>query len=416
MNAAVALRPAPALAPPGARLRGPRPLRVVLVSDSYLPRLGGIELHVRDLATRLSAAGHDVHVLTATGDLPGAPAAPFAVHRLQPAGVAAPVDPVLWTGADRSAVPGLLAGADVVHAHSSVLSPLAWTAVRQAHRLGVPAVVTVHSMLPRGGALPLAAALSRRRAGAVRWTAVSGAVAAPLRAATGCPVDVLPNGVDPLPWREAVRCSSPGGGGTFTVVTAGRFTARKRPLAMVRALRSVRARVPAHVRLRAVMVGEGPQREAAAAAVVRHGLAGWVELPGSVSRGELARLFAAADAYAAPAVWESFGLAALEARCAGLPVVGMAGSGLAEFVTHGVEGALAADDRDLARVLARWAVDRDEVRRIRRHNTATVPAVTWERVLPAAVAQYEAARSAPLGAVPHAAVLRLPSTQAPLPG
>ena len=48
--------------------------------------------------------------------------------------------------------------------------------------------------------------------------------------------------------------------------------------------------------------------------------------------------------YVAPANLESFGLAALEARCAGLPVVAKAQTGIREFVEHGQEGLLAAND------------------------------------------------------------------------
>ena len=39
---------------------------IALVSDCYLPRLGGIEVQVADLAEQLRAAGHTVLVLTAT--------------------------------------------------------------------------------------------------------------------------------------------------------------------------------------------------------------------------------------------------------------------------------------------------------------------------------------------------------------
>ena len=42
-------------------------MRIAHVSDCYLPRLGGIELHVHDLALRQAAAGHDVTVITTTG-------------------------------------------------------------------------------------------------------------------------------------------------------------------------------------------------------------------------------------------------------------------------------------------------------------------------------------------------------------
>ena len=39
-------------------------MRIAHVTDFYLPRLGGIELHVSDLSDRQRAAGHEVEVLT----------------------------------------------------------------------------------------------------------------------------------------------------------------------------------------------------------------------------------------------------------------------------------------------------------------------------------------------------------------
>ncbi|HEY6741889.1 MAG TPA: glycosyltransferase family 1 protein, partial [Lapillicoccus sp.] len=41
-------------------------MRVALLSDCYLPRLGGIEVQVHDLAATLTARGHHVEVFTAT--------------------------------------------------------------------------------------------------------------------------------------------------------------------------------------------------------------------------------------------------------------------------------------------------------------------------------------------------------------
>ena len=49
--------------------------------------------------------------------------------------------------------------------------------------------------------------------------------------------------------------------------------------------------------------------------------------------------------FVAPANLESFGIAALEARCAGLPVLAKANSGIREFVSDEREGLLAADRR-----------------------------------------------------------------------
>ena len=46
--------------------RTTRPLKIGLVSDCYVPRLGGIEMQVHDLARNLQLAGHDVVVITPT--------------------------------------------------------------------------------------------------------------------------------------------------------------------------------------------------------------------------------------------------------------------------------------------------------------------------------------------------------------
>ena len=43
-------------------------MRIVHVTDCYLPRLGGIETQVADLVRHQIAAGHDVHVVTRTTD------------------------------------------------------------------------------------------------------------------------------------------------------------------------------------------------------------------------------------------------------------------------------------------------------------------------------------------------------------
>ena len=59
-------------------------MRIVHVTDAFQPQLGGIEVHVSDLATRQAAAGHEVHVVTTTpglgGARPGEPG-PLREHR-----------------------------------------------------------------------------------------------------------------------------------------------------------------------------------------------------------------------------------------------------------------------------------------------------------------------------------------------
>lgn len=344
-------------------------MRIALVSDCYLPRLGGIELQVHDLAVQLIHAGHDVTVFTSTD---GSAASDDVPVRRLPALAGVPFP---------SAVERLraeLPAYDVVHCHSSLLSPLAW----QATRLTDGAIVTLHS-LP-SSSTPWPAERIDRYVGTVRWTAVSEAVAAVLRRLLpGRSIDVLHNGVDPTQWRRPRRRDHP-----LTVVSTMRMARRKRPMALLRTLQKVREAVPSETELRAVIVGGGPQADGVARAARRWGLGDWVDLPGRLTRFEIQRLYAAADIYLAPAQLESFGVAALEARCAGLPVVAMSSGGVGEFIRPGIEGYLVDSDAQMASTVAGLLTDRALLSRIQAFNQATDPAMTWKAVVDQHLALY----------------------------
>ncbi|MGW6278542.1 glycosyltransferase family 4 protein [Kribbella sp. NPDC055071] len=344
-------------------------MRIAMVSDCYLPRLGGIELQVHDLALQLIRAGHDVTVFTIT-DGPS-PVDAVRVVRL-PAVAGVPL---------RSAVDRLRAELphfDVVHCHSSLLSPLAW----RAARLIEGAIVTLHS-LP-SSSTPWPVERIDRYLGAVQWTAVSEAVAGVLRRMLpDRSVEVLHNGVDPVRWRSPRRADHP-----LTIVSTMRLARRKRPMALLRTLRQIRELVPAEVPLRAVIVGSGPQASAVARTARRWGLSEWVDLPGRLTRFEIQQLYATADVYLAPAELESFGVAALEARCAGLPVVAMASGGVGEFIRPGLEGYLVDSDAQMAATVVALLTDGTTLARLQAFNQATDPVMTWDHVIRQHLAAY----------------------------
>src|SRR5699024_7516036 len=58
--------PEPGGSVPAGSSPGDRPLRIAIVSDCYVPRLGGIEMQAHDLARNLVAAGHEVVAITPT--------------------------------------------------------------------------------------------------------------------------------------------------------------------------------------------------------------------------------------------------------------------------------------------------------------------------------------------------------------
>ena len=369
-------------------------VRVLHLSDCYLPRSGGIEVQVHDLARRQRAAGGDVEVLTATprgrhdrtsGEvLDGVP-----VHR---ASADLPWELPVHPRATREIARVLDRGRyDVLHVHHGVVSPFAVPAVRLAVRRGMPVVVTEHCLW---GPLEAGFRLLGRATGWTRWpvawTAVSAAAAAPLQRilGPGTPVDLVPNGLDAAAWRVDPE---PRDDADVRVVSVMRLAPRKRPLPLVRAVHAARLRLPADVRLRLTIVGEGPERGRVERYLAAHGLHGAVDLPGYLPRERIREMYRRADVFASPAALESFGIAALEARCAGVPVVARAASGVAEFVGEDRDGLLVRSDAELADALARLAVDARLRHRLAQHSRAHPPAVSWGEVLERCAAQYQRA-------------------------
>jgi glycosyltransferase involved in cell wall biosynthesis len=362
-------------------------MRILHVSDGYLPRLGGIERHVHDLALRQDADGHEVTVLTT---VPGAAPAATGLQVIRPPlrtpGEASALRPV-W--APRAARLDAITETDVLHVHSSSISPLAYLAIAAARRERVPTLVTMHSMLARSApAFRVADALLMWRSDAVVWSAVSRAAAGPLQRALGSrrPVTVLGNAVDAADWRiDTPRPTDPH---RVVVGNVGRLTTRKRPRQLLRMLRRTRDRLPATIRLEATLIGDGPLRPALERYVDRHGMRDWVTFTGVASREEIRGVYRDVDLYVAPATLESFGIAALEARCAGLPVLARAQSGVADFVTDGVEGLLAADDDALVDALVRVAAQPELRDALRQHNRTVPPPFQWHDVLPRTYSLY----------------------------
>ena len=259
--------------------------------------------------------------------------------------------------------------------------------------MGIPTLVTVHSMWSRLGPLPAAACLLLRlRAWPITWSAVSDAAAEPLRAmlGPGTPVHVLPNAIEPDAWRWAPSTEP----ATLTVISVMRMTRTKRTLPLGRILLDVRHRIPADQPIRAVVVGDGPQRPALERFLRRHRMEDWVELPGRLDRAQIHQRLARSAVYLAPAELESFGIAALEARTAGLPVVASSHSGVTEFVAHLREGLLGDTDAAMAAQVSRLLTDHELRTAIARHNATVPPRHDWAQARGSTSELYREARTA----------------------
>jgi glycosyltransferase involved in cell wall biosynthesis len=225
-------------------------------------------------------------------------------------------------------------------------------------------------------------------------SAVSAVAAEPLQRIVGSEgvVNVLCNGIDVDRWAgPADEVPERDAGNGVRVVAAMRLAARKRPMPLLRIMVRVRALVPTETAISLEILGDGPDRSRLERFIEAHDMRGWVRLSGRVSRDEVRATYAAADIYVAPAPLESFGIAALEARTVGLPVVGRLGSGLVEFVKDGLNGYLAADDEAMAGSLARLVLD-DELRgSMAAYSRSTPPEQSWGRILDGAEAEYRRA-------------------------
>lgn len=372
-----------------------------MISDCYPPRVGGIESQVRDLGMRLVAAGHEVEVLTATNGAGGARGGDveivdgITVRRLGariPFGL--PVNPGAKDHLRARLADG---GFDVAHVHVGVVSPFAFDGGDVAVELGIPLAVTWHCVL--GAWAPVV----RRLGHAERWAAAGAAMhgvsemaAAQVRElAPRAEVTVLHNGIDTAQWRD-----DGGGDGAHTadpqaplkVVLAMRFTPRKRPLAVIDLVRRAREEAPVTLEI----CGGGPLLGLTRRVVARRGWDDWVSLPGRIERRQLIEHYRQADAYLASSRFESFGIAALEGRTVGLPVIALRGSGAEDFVTDGLTGLVREGDDGLITGIVELAKDRELLQRLRSHNEQVPPTQDWHQIVRDVETEYLRARGEPV--------------------
>src|SRR3989475_4046696 len=113
------------------------------------------------------------------------------------------------------------------------------------------------------------------------------------------------------------------------------FRPVKRVVDVVRVFASVCKAMPATL----VLIGDGPERDAAEHEADRLGLGEDVRFLGKVD--DVAELLRGSDLFLLPSETESFGLAALEAMACGVPVIASAVGGLPEVIAQGETGFLA---------------------------------------------------------------------------
>jgi glycosyltransferase-like protein len=294
-------------------------VRVALLTYSTKPR-GGV-VHTLALAEAMARAGHDVSVwsLGRGGDAAFfRPVDPAVTLRLVPF----PDVPGEDVGARILRSIEVLAdafrddGYDVVHAQDCISANAVPGCVRTVHHLDsftTPALAACHER-----------AIVAPRA----LVCVSAAVAAEVATGWGRVATVIPNGVEAARFAAAAGRAGEADRRTWRqrlgryVLAVGGIEPRKGTLDLVEAFALVRARRP---ELSLVVAGGETlfdyraYREQVFARAAELGVEPVVL--GPVDHDRLPTLVAAADVFAFPSTKEGFGLAAMEALAAGVPVV-----------------------------------------------------------------------------------------------
>jgi glycosyltransferase involved in cell wall biosynthesis len=153
------------------------------------------------------------------------------------------------------------------------------------------------------------------------------------KVAPGHKLTVIHNGADPQPFLCKAESASAGLREPAVITTVGRLSPPKAPLVLLEALRNLNGRP-----FRALLVGDGPQREKVESLIGRAELADRVVLMGE--RRDIPEILRSSDIFVLSSWSEGLPRAVIEAMVAGLPVIASSVGGVPELVDHGITGLL----------------------------------------------------------------------------
>jgi 1,2-diacylglycerol 3-alpha-glucosyltransferase len=245
---------------------------------------------------------------------------------------------------------------DVLHVHHPFISGR--QAVSLGKRYGIPVVYTNHTrydlqaryyipFVPEGlaGAF-LEAYLPRFTEQCDLVVAPSTGTAQVMREiGVACPIEIIPNGIDLDSFREPrfprTRAELGINAGEKVLITVGRIGPEKNLTFLLNALVGICQLIP---ETNLLLIGEGGEKDDLIDLARDAGITDRVRFIGQVGYDEVPGYLAISDAFVTASVAETFGMAAVEAMAAGVPVVGIASTGIGEVVENGVSGLIVPHD------------------------------------------------------------------------
>ncbi|MFD1674427.1 N-acetyl-alpha-D-glucosaminyl L-malate synthase BshA [Alicyclobacillus fodiniaquatilis] len=313
------------------------------IGISCYPTIGGSGAVATELGKALARKGHEVHFIVT--DVPfrlGTFVDHVYIHEMDTT-----TYPVLRTPPYDFSLAALMANVideyelDILHAHYALPFAVCAFLAKQMAKRDVKVVTTLHgtdvTVLAQDLRLKQVMKLGIEKSD--RVTAVSQDLIAQTKELfeTDKEIECLYNFVDtdvfkPRAGDEVRKCLSRPDERVLLHIS------NFRPVKRICDVIQIFARVANQVNARLVLVGEGPDYNAARDLVHQLNLHNSVDFLGK--QDEVAPLVDSADVLLLPSEKESFGLVALEAMACGVPVVGTIAGGIPEVVQHGETGFL----------------------------------------------------------------------------
>ena len=322
-------------------------MNIVMVTNTYLPHMGGVANSVHAFSVMYRELGHKV--LVVAPDFPDQDPSEDDVHRV----------PAIqnFNGSDFSVslpLPNDLHAhlrefaPDLIHSHHPFL--LGDTALRCAADLDIPLVYTYHTRyeyythyVPADSPTIQDLVVNL----ATEYCDQCDQVIAPsesirqllLERGIRSPIQAIPTGIDLARFgagsRQAFAARHGLPSGAFVAGHVGRLALEKNCVFLAKALvRFVQQAPERH----ALVVGDGDEREAFRAQFSEAGVADRLVLPGSLRGKALADAYASMDVFAFASKTETQGMVLAEAMAAGLPVVALDAPGSRDIVEEGHNG------------------------------------------------------------------------------
>lgn len=287
-------------------------MRVALVCPYAWDMPGGVQSHIRSLASQLRARDHDVLILAPrSAPVSGDESVTF-VGRSVPIPANGSVAPLSFGPRAAIRIKRELERfvPDVLHLHEPLIPS---TSLMALLRSEIASVGTFHASAESSAAYALAKPVLTRvaRRLSVR-TAVSDAARTLVRRYLPGEYHLTPNGIDVATFENALPAAL---GEGKKVLFLGRLERRKGLEVLIQAMARIR-----QPDIHLVVAGAGPQEKAMRSLAERLSIR--ADFLGRVDDPTKASLFKRADVYCAPGLGgESFGIVLIEAMAAGTPVI-----------------------------------------------------------------------------------------------